>query len=110
MVRALTVLLGVSFLTFIVGHMTGDPVRLLARENATVQQKEALRHDLGLDRPILTQYVTYLAKAAQGDFGISYRQRVSVGQLILLRLPYSLELAGIAFVAAILLSFPLGIA
>jgi ABC-type dipeptide/oligopeptide/nickel transport system permease component len=104
------VLLGVSFLTFITGHLTGDPVRLLARENASVQQKDALRRDLGLDQPILTQYVTYIIKAAQGDFGISYRQRVGVGQLILLRLPYSLELAGTAFIAAILFSFPLGIA
>ncbi len=110
LVRALTVLLGVSFLTFAIGHLTGDPVRLIARENATVAQKEALRRDLGLDQPVLVQYATYLAKAAQGDFGISYRQRVGVGQLILLRLPYSLELAGTAFVAALLLSFPLGIA
>jgi ABC-type dipeptide/oligopeptide/nickel transport system permease component len=110
LVRALTVLLGVSFLTFAIGHLTGDPVRLIARENATVAQKEALRRDLGLDQPVLVQYATYIAKAVQGDFGISYRQRIGVGQLILLRLPYSLELAGTAFAAALLLCFPLGIA
>ncbi len=110
LVRALTVLLGVSFLTFAIGHLTGDPVRLIARENATAAQKDALRRDLGLDQPVLVQYVTYIEKAAQGDFGMSYRQRVGVGQLILLRLPYSLELAGTAFIAALLLAFPLGIA
>jgi peptide/nickel transport system permease protein len=106
--RALMVLLGTSFFTFIVGHMTGDPVQLIARENATHAQKEALRHDLGLDRPVLEQYVLYVGRALQGDFGMSYRQRVSVGRLIVQRLPNTLELAGISFVLAMLLSFPLG--
>lgn len=106
--RALMVLLGTSFFTFIVGHMTGDPVQLIARENATHAQKEALRHDLGLDRPVLEQYVLYVAHALEGDFGTSYRQRVSVGRLIVLRLPNTLELAGISFALAMLLSFPLG--
>jgi peptide/nickel transport system permease protein len=106
--RALLVLLGTSFFTFIVGHLTGDPVQLLARENATQAQKAALRHDLGLDRPVLEQYVLYIGRAVQGDFGTSYRQRVSVGRLIALRLPLSLELAGIAFALAMLASFPLG--
>jgi len=102
------VLLGTSFFTFIVGHMTGDPVQLIARENATHAQKEALRHDLGLDRPVLEQYVLYVGHALEGDFGTSYRQRVSVGRLIVLRLPNTLELAGISFALAMLLSFPLG--
>jgi ABC-type dipeptide/oligopeptide/nickel transport system permease component len=106
--RTLSVLLGVSFLTFMIGHASGDPVLLMVRGDATAQQKADLRHSLGLDRPVLQQYATYLAHAAQGDLGISYRQHVSVSSLLALRLPNSLELAGTAFAAAISLGFALG--
>jgi ABC-type dipeptide/oligopeptide/nickel transport system permease component len=109
LVRTLSVLLGVSFLTFMIGHASGDPVLLIVRGDATAQQKAQLRHSLGLDRPVLEQYVRYLAHAAQGDLGSSYRQRVSVSSLIALRLPHSLELAGTAFAAAIGLGFALGV-
>ncbi len=107
--RAISVLLAVSFLTFIIGHASGDPVLLMVRADATAQQKADLRHSLGLDRPVLAQYVTYVDHALHGDFGISYRQRVDVGRLIALRLPYSLELAGVAFAAALLFGFALGV-
>jgi ABC-type dipeptide/oligopeptide/nickel transport system permease component len=108
LLRAASVLLGVSFLTFIIGHSSGDPVLLIVRGDATVQQKQELRHSLGLDQPVLTQYVSYLRNALHGDLGISYRQRVEVTQLIKLRLPNSLELAGTAFAAAMLFGFLLG--
>jgi len=107
--RTVSVLLGVSFLTFMIGHASGDPVLLMVRGDATAQQRADLRHALGLDRPVLEQYVTYLAHAVQGDLGSSYRQRVSVSSLIALRLPNSLELAGTAFAIAISLGFALGV-
>jgi len=110
LLRALSVLLGVSFLTFMVGHASGDPVRLIARGDATEQQKAELRHSLGLDRPVLEQYRVYVTHALHGDLGVSYRQHVEVTDLIALRLPSSLELAGAAFVMAILLGFALGVA
>jgi ABC-type dipeptide/oligopeptide/nickel transport system permease component len=106
--RALSVLAAVSFLTFIVGHLSGDPVMLLARSDASAQEKAGLRHDLGLDRPVLEQYARYVAGAVHGDLGVSYRQRVSVTRLILMRLPRSVELAGIAFLVALSLAFLLG--
>ncbi|MGA2025432.1 MAG: ABC transporter permease, partial [Steroidobacteraceae bacterium] len=77
--------------------------------DATVQQKADLRHSLGLDRPVLAQYITYLSHAARGDLGISYRQRVSVSSLIAQRVPNSLELSCTAFAAAISLGFALGV-
>jgi ABC-type dipeptide/oligopeptide/nickel transport system permease component len=107
--RTLSVLLGVSFLTFMIGHASGDPVLLIVRGDATAEQKADLRHSLGLDRPVLEQYGTYVAHAAQGDLGVSYRQHVSVSSLIALRLPNSLELAGSAFATAIGLGFALGV-
>jgi peptide/nickel transport system permease protein len=107
--RTFSVLLGVSLLAFLIGHASGDPVLLIVRGDATEQQKAALRHSLGLDRPVLEQYLSYLEHAAQGDLGISYRQRVAVSSLIALRLPNSLELAGTAFAAAMSIGFALGV-
>jgi ABC-type dipeptide/oligopeptide/nickel transport system permease component len=109
LIRALTVLLGVSFLTFIIGHSSGDPVRLIARGDATEEQRAQLRHSLGLDRPVLEQYRVYVGNALHGDLGVSYRQHVDVSRLIALRLPNSLELAGAAFVLAMGIGFALGI-
>jgi ABC-type dipeptide/oligopeptide/nickel transport system permease component len=103
------VLLGVSFLTFIIGHSSGDPVRLIARGDATEEQRAQLRHSLGLDRPVLEQYRIYVVNALHGDLGVSYRQHVDVSRLIALRLPNSLELAGAAFVLAMGIGFALGI-
>jgi len=109
LIRALTVLLGVSFLTFIIGHSSGDPVRLIARGDATEEQRAQLRHSLGLDRPVFEQYRIYVGNALHGDLGVSYRQHVDVSRLIALRLPNSLELAGAAFVLAMGVGFVLGI-
>jgi ABC-type dipeptide/oligopeptide/nickel transport system permease component len=109
LIRALTVLLGVSFLTFIIGHSSGDPVRLIARGDATEAQRAQLRHSLGLDRPVLEQYRIYVGNALHGDLGVSYRQHVDVSRLIALRLPNSLELAGAAFVLAMGIGFTLGV-
>jgi ABC-type dipeptide/oligopeptide/nickel transport system permease component len=102
--RALLVLLSVSFLTFIIGHESGDPVLLLARGDATAAQKQQLRHSLGLDRPVMAQYRSYLENALHGDLGESYRQHVPVTRLIALRLPASLLLAATAFVVAMALA------
>jgi ABC-type dipeptide/oligopeptide/nickel transport system permease component len=107
--RALLVLLAVSFLTFIIGHASGDPVMLLARGDATAAQKQELRHSLGLDRPVMAQYGTYLRNALHGDLGESYRQHLPVTRLIALRLPASLGLAATAFVLAMSLALLAGL-
>ena len=102
--RAFLVLLAVSFLTFIIGHESGDPVLLLARGDATAAQKQQLRHSLGLDRPVMAQYRSYLEHALRGNLGESYRQHLPVTRLIALRLPASLLLAATAFVVAMTLA------
>ncbi|KKC32803.1 ABC transporter permease [Devosia psychrophila] len=107
--QALLVLLGVSFATFIVGHLTGDPVELMARENATEQDKQDLRVYLGLDRPLEQQYFSFIVKAVQGDLGFSFVQQAKVSQLIAERLPATLQLAAAGFLLALAISIPLGI-
>lgn len=107
--QAVLVLIGVSFSTFIVAHLTGDPVELMARENATLEDKQALREFLGLDRPLTEQYISFVGKAVQGDLGYSFVQRAPVTQLIAERLPATLQLAAAGFLLALLISVPLGI-
>ena len=107
--QAILVLVGVSFATFIVAHLTGDPVELMARENATLEDKQQLREFLGLDRPLTEQYLTFATNALQGDLGYSFVQHTKVTELIAERLPATLELAAVGFLLALLISIPLGI-
>jgi ABC-type dipeptide/oligopeptide/nickel transport system permease component len=106
---AMLVLVGVSFLTFIVAALSGDPVEMMGLENASVEEKDALRAYLGLDRPLLEQYLTFVGRAVQGDLGMSIRQSTPVLDLILERLPATLLLAGAAFLLAVAIAVPLGI-
>src|SRR5688500_8488865 len=105
--QAFVVILGVSFATFIVSHLTGAPVTLLAPETASEEEKHLLREYLGLDRPLLQQYVGFLARAAQGDLGFSYVQQTRVTELVLERLPATLELALVAFLLSLVIAIPL---
>lgn len=106
---ALLVLVGVSFTTFIVGHLTGDPVALMAPENASQEAKDELRRHLGLDRPLLEQYAIFVGRALTGDLGHSFVQGTSVAGLVTERLPATLELAVAGFVLSLLIAIPLGI-
>ncbi len=106
---ALVVLLIVSFTTFVVGHLTGDPVDLIAPENASREAKEDLREHLGLNKPLMVQYGSYVWRALQGDLGFSFVQQAAVSGLIAERLPATLQLALTGFVLSILIAVPLGI-
>ncbi len=87
----------------------GDPATLLAGEEATQEAIEAVRADLGLDRPISVQYVDFIAGLVQGDLGNSFVSGTSVVSQILSRLPATIELAVAATVISILLAIPFGI-
>src|SRR5690606_41148859 len=89
-------------------HLTpGDPVEaLFAGENISAEQKEAYRRQIGLDRPLLQQYLSFVAGAVQGDLGTSIRRNVPVSSLISDALPATLELTFAALVIAILLAVP----
>jgi peptide/nickel transport system permease protein len=103
-------LLGVATLTFAVLHFVpGDPVDVLLGESATPADREALRRDLGLDRPLAAQYVGYLVGLTRGDLGHSLAFRAPVASVVASRYPATLELAGAALGAALLVALPLGI-
>jgi len=103
------VLVGVSFVSFLLFSYIGDPVNNLLGETATVEQREALRASLGLDRPLVARFVTYLGLAARGEFGLSYRNLEPVGPLLLSRAPATLELSVCAAVLALGIGVPMGV-
>lgn len=107
--QALIALWGVATLVFFLARLTGDPVLLLAPENATEADLQALRESLGFDRPLLVQYGDFLASLAQGDLGRSVVQGIPVLDIIAARLPYTLWLAGGALCVAVGLGIPAGI-
>ncbi len=96
-------------LVFVLIHASGDPIAVLAPEQMSAQDRAALRADLGLDRSLIVQYATYLAGIAKGDLGISYYSGEPAMQLILDRVPVTLELVALAVFIALMFGLPFGI-
>lgn len=105
---ALTVL-GVITVTFFLVRLAGDPATLLLPVEATNEDIARLRAALGLDQPLTVQYLKFLANAVSGDFGASLRQRTPALDLVLERVPATLELALTSFVLGLLLAFGIGL-
>jgi peptide/nickel transport system permease protein len=87
----------------------GDPINNMVGQDTTLEQRAEIRKQLGLDDPFLLQYTRFIGRAAQGDFGMSYRQRRPVSELIESRLPATLELSLVSAVMALFLGIPMGI-
>jgi ABC-type dipeptide/oligopeptide/nickel transport system permease component len=103
-------LLGVSLLVFSMIHLTpGDPVRLMLGEDASREDIDRIRHELGLDRPLPQQFASYIGRLVKLDLGTSLRSRQPVAQELLGRARPSLELALSAMVVATVLGVLLGV-
>lgn len=89
--------------------LPGDPAELMLGTDARADTLQALRHEMGLDRPLLTQYIGWVLGMVQGDFGTSHTYHVAVSQLIAERLPVSLPLAFLSLGLALLLGVPGGV-
>ena len=106
----LPAIFGAASLTFFFIHLIpGDPIENLLGEDALSADRQAMRESLGLDKPVYEQFWHYWANLLQGDLGTSLYSNQPVIDLILERLPATLELAMAALVFAVLLSFPLGV-
>ena len=104
------VLIGVSIMAFALVRLGGgDPARLMLSETATEEEVEVQREKMGLDKPYVEQYITYMKGILQGDLGYSYNYKMPVSTLIMNRLPYTAKLAGCAMLLSILISIPLGV-
>ena len=106
---ALLVALTVSLITFSMIYVSGDPALAIAGEGARPESIEAIRKFYGFDRPIVVQYLDWLAGAVRGDFGRSYTLRQPVADVIFARLPVTMTLGASAIVFALLLAIPLGV-
>lgn len=104
------VVLGVVTVVFLIVHLIpGDPVEIMLGEQALAVDKEALRHEMGLDKPLHLQYVAFLKGLVRGDLGQSLHTKQPVLTSIARRLPATIELAAAAMAVALLLAIPLGL-
>ncbi len=103
---SLSLLVVVTF--FIVPLIPGDPAVAIAGADATTEQIEAIRQRLGLNDPLHVQFVRYLAGIFTGHLGDSFAYDQPVGNIILLKMPYTLQLAGISILVVLLVSIPIG--
>ena len=103
-------LVAVSLIVFfLVRLLPGDPAYLIAGQFATKERIEEVRRDLGLDRPLPVQYVTYVGRVLRGDLGRSWRTSQSVVEDIRSRLPATLELILSAGLISVVLGIPIGV-
>ncbi|MCC2596230.1 ABC transporter permease [Pusillimonas sp. MFBS29] len=107
--QSVFVMLAVGFIAFGMFRYVGDPINNMVGQDTTMEQRAELRKQLGLDDPFLVQYARFISNAAQGDFGMSYRQRRPVSELIESRLPATLELSFVSALIALCLGIPMGI-
>ncbi len=107
------VLVGVSFLVFLIFHLTpGDSVRAMlgeAGQGISAEEVERIREQLGLDRPWYVQYVAFLSRATRGDLGRSFRTGRPVLEEIASRFPFTARLAAISLLIAVLVGVPAGV-
>jgi peptide/nickel transport system permease protein len=109
-VQSLVVLLGLSFISFMLIHLVpGDPVRIALGPKAPAQEVAAVRHQLGLDQSLIRQYVSYLRGVLHGDFGYSIQARVPVSTLVAPRIMPSVFLLTYATIVSILIALPLAV-
>jgi peptide/nickel transport system permease protein len=109
LVQSLVALAILSVVVFILARATGDPLHLILPMSATKEDYAEARRYLGLDRPYVEQYLSFVGRAVTGDFGMSLRARKPVSELIRERLPNSLSLAAFAMGVSLAIAFPLGV-
>src|SRR5215831_15156895 len=109
-VEAVLVVLGVLLLVFVILQLTGDPARLMLPPEATLEDIERVRRQMGFDRPLPVQFVRFLGGAVRGDFGSSLRYREQPALAVVVeRIPATVELAVATLAWAIPVAFLLGL-
>ena len=107
--EAVLALFALSIIIFLMVRLTGDPALLMLPPDAGADALVDIRHSMGLDKPLVTQYGLFIRDYAKGSFGDSLRSKTPVSELIKDRLPNSLKLVGAAAVIVLLISIPLGV-
>lgn len=108
-VQAILTLWMLSLAIFLSVHLTGDPAQYLLGPELGNQEYEQLKKNLGLDRPLIVQYGEFTLNILQGDFGKSAIKGIEARDLLMQRLPATLQLASAAFILSVVIGVPLGI-
>jgi len=109
LIQSVMVMLAVALIAFSMFRYVGDPVNGMLPENASSDERQELRTQLGLDAPVATQFIHFVGSAVKGEYGISYRNKRPVSDLITERLPATLELVFAAALFSLLMGVPMGI-
>ncbi len=107
--QAILVMLVVALVSFSLFRFVGDPISVMVGQEATLEDRERMRQELGLDQPFPIQFAAYVGRIVQGEFGISYRVGRPVIDLIAERLPATLELAFCAAIFALVFGVGFGV-
>ena len=102
-------MLAVALLAFVIFRFVGDPVDMMLNEQASQTQRDELRERLGLNASVGMQFVHFVTNAAQGEFGISYRNQQDVFALVAERFPATFELVMMATLLSLVIGVPLGV-
>ncbi|MCG8493236.1 MAG: ABC transporter permease [Sneathiellales bacterium] len=109
LIQSVIVMFTVALIAFTMFQFVGDPINNMVGQDTTQEERDALRERLGLNDPIPVQFGNFVLKAAQGDFGRSYKYQVPVSELIFDRMPATLELAFVSAILALVIGIPLGV-
>jgi peptide/nickel transport system permease protein len=108
--QSVIVIFWVVTVVFFILQLTGDPVRIMMGENSSEEDIQNVRHQLGLDRPLYEQYLSFLANAAHGNFGVSIRQQGQPAMdIVLKRYPATLRLAFLSLLFSVVLATIFGV-
>ena len=107
--QAIAVMIAVSLVSFMMFNFVGDPVDNMVGQEATYEERVAMRGNLGLDDPFLVQFLRFTSNALKGEFGISYRIQRPVSELISERMPATLELVILSAILSVSLGIPMGV-
>ena len=110
LIRFFVVVFGATLIAFTLLRLSGDPATVLLPVFATPQQRQQLREELGLNQPPPVQFLAYVSRVAQGDFGESWKYREPALGVVIDRFPATLELVGASLGLAVLVGVLLGVA
>lgn len=109
LVQSVFVMLAVAFLAFSLFRFVGDPVSQMTGVETSLEDQARLREELGLNDPFVVQFARFTGEMLRGDFGYSFRTREPIGQMLLDRLPATLELGTVALVISLIAGIPAGV-
>lgn len=109
LLQSVFVLLAVSLIAFTLFRFVGDPVAQMVGQETSINDQERIRESLGLNDPIITQFVRFVSKLGTGDFGFSYRTRQPISEMIIARMPATIELGIVSLLISLVVGIPAGI-